>query len=119
MARDFSAELTAAREAGDWDAHARIWEERRVAEVEAEEEALQLSLRAWAEPVNTILGIRYRVVEESLLFPGCRNGTNAHWASLKGARRYIRRIGKVYTPGECPLRPVTVEDRERYLQEVC
>lgn len=35
--RDFAAELEAARIAGDWDAHARIWEERRVAAVEADE----------------------------------------------------------------------------------
>lgn len=40
MARDFAAELIAAREAGDWDAHARIWEERRVGSVEADEAAL-------------------------------------------------------------------------------
>lgn len=35
--RNFAAELNVAREAGDWAAHERIWEERRVARVEAEE----------------------------------------------------------------------------------
>ena len=35
-ARDFSAELEAARSAGDWSAHARIWEERRAAEVDSD-----------------------------------------------------------------------------------
>lgn len=39
--RDFSAELQAAREAQDWAAHERIWEERRVASVEADETALR------------------------------------------------------------------------------
>lgn len=39
--RDFSAELAAAREAGDWEAHARIWEERAHAEVSADEAALE------------------------------------------------------------------------------
>lgn len=43
-ARDFSAELYAAREAQDWDAHERIWEERRVYEVQTEGLALQTSL---------------------------------------------------------------------------
>jgi hypothetical protein len=38
--RDFTAELEAAREAGNWDAHARIWEERRLAEVESDEAQL-------------------------------------------------------------------------------
>lgn len=42
MARDFAAELVAAREAGDWDAHARIWEERRVGSVEADEATLEV-----------------------------------------------------------------------------
>jgi len=40
VARDFSAELKAASAAGDWDAHARIWDERRVAEVAADEAAI-------------------------------------------------------------------------------
>lgn len=40
MNRNFAAELQAARDAQDWDAHARIWEERRLAVVAAEEAAL-------------------------------------------------------------------------------
>ena len=40
MARDFTAELAAAREAGDWAAHERIWEERRVGSVAADEAIL-------------------------------------------------------------------------------
>lgn len=39
--RDFSAELQAARVAQDWAAHERIWEERRHADVAADEEALR------------------------------------------------------------------------------
>lgn len=38
--RDFATELRVAAAAGDWDAHARIWDERRAAEVEADESAL-------------------------------------------------------------------------------
>jgi hypothetical protein len=38
--RDFAAELVEAREAQDWDAHERIWEERRVASVEDDEASL-------------------------------------------------------------------------------
>ncbi|KHA63415.1 hypothetical protein [Sphingomonas sp. Ant20] len=41
MVRDFAAELVAARAAGDWAAHELIWEERRVAGVEADEDALE------------------------------------------------------------------------------
>ena len=40
-ARNYAAELEAARAAGDWDAHTRIWEERRVASVEADEAAVK------------------------------------------------------------------------------
>lgn len=40
--RDFAAELVAAREAGDWEAHARIWDERLAAAVDADEVALDL-----------------------------------------------------------------------------
>lgn len=39
--RDFAAELKAAREANDWDTHARIWEERRCADVDCDEAMLQ------------------------------------------------------------------------------
>ena len=42
MARDFPAELAAAREIGDWSAHERIWEERRVGSVEADEASLDV-----------------------------------------------------------------------------
>lgn len=35
--RDFSKELQAARDAQDWAAHERIWEDRRVADVAADE----------------------------------------------------------------------------------
>lgn len=42
--RDFSAELAAARDAQDWAAHERIWEERRVAAVTADEADLHASL---------------------------------------------------------------------------
>lgn len=41
MARDFAAELAAARTAGDWVEHDRIWEERRVGSVEADEATLE------------------------------------------------------------------------------
>lgn len=40
-ARDFSAELQAAREAQDWVAHAQIWEDRRCANVESDEAMLR------------------------------------------------------------------------------
>ena len=39
-ARNFAAELDAARASNDWDACERIWEERRVASVEADEAML-------------------------------------------------------------------------------
>ena len=39
-ARDFAAELQAARDAGDWKAHARIWDERKQAEVDRDEKSL-------------------------------------------------------------------------------
>jgi hypothetical protein len=38
--RDYAAELDATRKAQDWDAHERIWEERRAAEVDADEAIL-------------------------------------------------------------------------------
>lgn len=41
--RDFEAELAAARAAEDWEAHARIWEERRQASVAADEASLRNS----------------------------------------------------------------------------
>lgn len=41
--RNFQAELQAARTAGDWEAHARIWEERRLAEVDADEAAISVT----------------------------------------------------------------------------
>lgn len=44
MARDFRAELDAASQAEDWDAHARIWDERRCAEVDYDEAMLALWL---------------------------------------------------------------------------
>jgi hypothetical protein len=40
MTRDFTAELKAARDAEDWSAHERIWEERRHADVSRDEAAL-------------------------------------------------------------------------------
>lgn len=39
--RDFAAELAAARAAEDWEAHSRIWEERRGADVDADERRLE------------------------------------------------------------------------------
>lgn len=39
--RDFAAELQAARAAEDWASHERLWEERRSAEVAADEQALK------------------------------------------------------------------------------
>lgn len=44
--RDFSAELLAARNAKDWAAHERIWEERRLAWIEVEEADLAASVEA-------------------------------------------------------------------------
>jgi hypothetical protein len=41
MPRDFSAELEAARSAGDWQAHARIWDERNQASVDFDEAAIK------------------------------------------------------------------------------
>jgi hypothetical protein len=38
--RDFQAELEAACKAEDWEAFGRIWEERRIAEVEYDEAML-------------------------------------------------------------------------------
>jgi len=38
--RNFSAELADARARNDWEAHERIWEERRVASVMADEARL-------------------------------------------------------------------------------
>ena len=39
--RDYAAELRTAKDAGDWASHERIWEERRVGSVEADEFALE------------------------------------------------------------------------------
>ena len=38
--RDYSAQLAQARADGDWNAHARIWEERRLAAVDHDERQL-------------------------------------------------------------------------------
>jgi hypothetical protein len=48
--RDFTAELAEARKAEDWKTHARIWEERRLAAVDADEaEHLdRCAVGAWA-----------------------------------------------------------------------
>lgn len=35
-----TAQIEAARKAGDWDKHADLWEQRRIAEVDAEESSL-------------------------------------------------------------------------------
>jgi len=40
MTRNFTNELQAARDANDWEAHARIWEERRTASVEHDEQTI-------------------------------------------------------------------------------
>jgi hypothetical protein len=40
MARNYSQEIAAARANEDWALHEKLWEERRVAEVEADEAAL-------------------------------------------------------------------------------
>jgi hypothetical protein len=40
VARDFAAELRAARNSGDWEAHARIWDERMAAAVDNDEAAM-------------------------------------------------------------------------------
>lgn len=54
--RDFSAELAAARTSGDWTSHERIWDERNVASVEADEasiaDALDLVLGAPSKPLT-------------------------------------------------------------------
>lgn len=48
MARNFRAELDAAAEAQDWEAHARIWDERRIACVERDEADLAAYIeREW------------------------------------------------------------------------
>lgn len=47
--RDFAAELNAAREAQDWTAHERIWEERCHAEVCSDENAITLRFVLVAE----------------------------------------------------------------------
>jgi hypothetical protein len=39
--RDFASELQAAREAQDWATHAQIWEDRRVAAVQDDEDQCQ------------------------------------------------------------------------------
>jgi hypothetical protein len=46
--RNFAAELAAARTAGDWAAHERIWDERRVADVDADEASLAEVRDEWA-----------------------------------------------------------------------
>jgi hypothetical protein len=43
---DYAERLRQAAIEGDWELHARIWEERRVADVEADEAALALELAA-------------------------------------------------------------------------
>lgn len=43
MVRDFCTELDAAAANADWEAHARIWEERRCAEVDHDE----VSMAEW------------------------------------------------------------------------
>lgn len=50
--RDFAAELAAARAAEDWTAHERIWEERRAADVAADEAALAMALAIDAEAAH-------------------------------------------------------------------
>jgi hypothetical protein len=69
---------------------------------------------AWIEEITTIEGQRFRVVAESALFPGCRNNVQQTWSRREGARKYIARMREVYTPGECPLRPITDADRAAY-----
>lgn len=48
--RDFAAELRAARDDGDWEASARIWDERIAAAVEADEAILSDIHLAYAAP---------------------------------------------------------------------
>lgn len=42
MARNITQEIEEARRNEDWELHAKLWEERRVAEVEADEASLHL-----------------------------------------------------------------------------
>lgn len=78
MARDFSAELLAAREAGDWVAHARIWEERRIGSVEADEEALGASV-----PIRPLS----RSVPRNLFVLVRHDADNENVTCERGARR--------------------------------
>jgi len=54
-ARNFAAELAAAREAEDWTAHARIWEERRAASVASDEAALAYDTDEAREEIRRVI----------------------------------------------------------------
>jgi len=43
---ELTKQIRAARLAGDWDTHLRLWEERRTAEVDADEAVLTRQLEA-------------------------------------------------------------------------
>lgn len=53
--RNFSVEIEAARKAQDWEAHSRIWDERRRAEVLADEARLEASLAAEVRIVRKLV----------------------------------------------------------------
>lgn len=53
MARDFAAELQAARAAEDWAAHERIWEDRRQADIARDEAMLTDASVAYQEYLDS------------------------------------------------------------------
>lgn len=72
-------------------------------------------VKAWIEPIKTINGERFRVVEQSILFPGKRNIVRATWKQRRSASNYIKNNGRTFVRGACPLPAVTQQERDEYI----
>lgn len=84
--RDFTVELHAARDAQDWDAHSRIWDERCAAEVDHDE--AQLTYPTIANVVQP--GVTFRQNSASGIYVSrvlrqiqdTRRSTHGYWETV-------------------------------------
>lgn len=88
MTRDFKAELQAARIAQDWDAHARVWEDMRIAEVTHDEKTVR--------PAPVLHGCNYVGAKlpdgTATLLYACFDGATGHMITGDGTLQHPLKV---------------------------